>query len=216
MCSSDLYGYCHNNPIILVDYDGKDDWYNKNGVYLRSDNKESDNIVIQRWEISVDYENSTLKVMGGNYLLNTTLTAKAYSNIFTDILSKMPGIDIDDLHNGSVSTTVYKNDLNWYKFIESYNDAYHTGGVFAEIGTYNGKQNLTAYINIDIPSYKEMLSTVSNIQNLLGVHEYTGHYKCGYIHGDGSPDKVVELQKSHPSWETTTPGFKQHFETFYE
>ena len=210
------YAYCHNNPIILVDYDGKDDWYNKNGVYLRSDNKESDNIVIQRWEISVDYENSTLKVMGGNYLLDTTLTAKAYSNIFTDILSKMPGIDIDDLHNGSVSTTVYKNDLNWYKFIESYNDAYHTGGVFAEIGTYNGKQNLTAYINIDIPVYKEMLSTVSNIQNLLGVHEYTGHYKCGYIHGDGSPDKVVELQKSHPSWETTTPGFKQHFETFYE
>jgi len=29
-------------------------------------------------------------------------------------------------------------------------------------------------------------------------------------------DKIVELQKAHPSWQKTTPDFKKHFETYYE
>ena len=209
------YGYCHNNPVRLVDKNGMDDWYDQKGTFIRRDSKESDNIIIQRWEINVDYENTTLKVMGGNYLLNTNLTAEAYSNIFTDILSKMEEVNIEDLHHESVSTTVYKDYLNWYELIDSYNDAFHTGDRFAEIGQFEDKQNITAYINTDRPLYRDIFSTVSNVQNLLGVHEYLGHYKNSLVH-NSKPDKIVELQKKHSSWETTTPAFKLHFETFYE
>ncbi len=30
-----------------------------------------------------------------------------------------------------------------------------------------------------------------------------------------SPDKILQLQKGHDSWNTTTPLFKKHFETTY-
>ena len=192
-----------------------DDWYDQKGTFLRRDSKESDNIVIQRWEINVDYENYTLKVMSGNYIQNTYLTAEAYSNIFTDILSKMDDVNIEDLHNGSVSTMIFEDTKNWYNVTDSYNDAFYNSEDYAVIGNYENKQNITAYIYKDRPLHKEMFSTISNVQNLLGVHEYLGHYKNDLLH-DSTPDKIVELQKSHPSWQTTTPNFKKHFETFYE
>ena len=42
------YAYCHNNPIMLVDLDGMDDYYDYYGDFLFSDNKETDNIIIRK------------------------------------------------------------------------------------------------------------------------------------------------------------------------
>lgn len=83
----------------------------------------------------------------------------------------MDDVDIEDLHNSSVSTAVFQKDLNWYEFIDWYNDASYNTNAFAEIGEYQNKQKLTAFININDSRYKEYLSTVSNVQNLLGVHD---------------------------------------------
>lgn len=149
------------------------------------------------------------------FFQNSNISAEAYSNIFTDILSKMDDVNVEDLHEGSVSTMILEDNKNWFKIIDSYNDAFCASDDYAAIGNYDNKQNITAFIHIDRSLYKEMFSTVSNVQNLLGVHEYLGHYKKGLIH-DGSPDKIVELQKAHPSWQKTTPDFKKHFETYYE
>ncbi|WP_304213604.1 RHS repeat domain-containing protein [Phocaeicola plebeius] len=33
------YGFCHNNPVVLVDPDGMGDYYNKNGIWLGNDGK---------------------------------------------------------------------------------------------------------------------------------------------------------------------------------
>ena len=42
------YAYCHNNPIMLFDLDGMDDYYDYYGDFLFSDNKETDNIIIRK------------------------------------------------------------------------------------------------------------------------------------------------------------------------
>ena len=40
------YGYCHNDPAHLMDWDGMDDWYDKKGYFIGKDYNESDEIVI--------------------------------------------------------------------------------------------------------------------------------------------------------------------------
>lgn len=41
------YGFCHNNPVVLVDPDGMGDYYNKAGRWLGNDGRK-DNIPISQ------------------------------------------------------------------------------------------------------------------------------------------------------------------------
>lgn len=54
-----------------------------------------------------------------------------------------------------------------------------------------------------------MFSTVSNIQNLLGVHEYKGHGVLGWGSVKGNHYDVYKLQMKHATWQRTTKKFKQ-------
>ena len=40
------YNYCHNNPIIMIDPNGMDDYYTSDGVFLGTNNKKTDYIYI--------------------------------------------------------------------------------------------------------------------------------------------------------------------------
>ena len=46
--------------------------------------------------------------------------------------------------------------------------------------------------------------------NLLGVHEYYGHYINHYHHKEGVLDATYFLQRNHYSWKKTTPQFKNY------
>ena len=207
------YEYCHNTPVNLYDLDGRDDWYDKHGTFQNHFDNETDNIIIKRWEITLTFGDFDFTVCGGDYIENCLLTAEAYSNIFTDILSNMNDVDISCLHNDRVSVTIIEDDINWLKIADRYNDAFKSGDCFAEIGRFGDKQNLTAYIFKDDAYKLDFFSTVSNIQNLLGAHEYIGHFKNGY--SDNEHDKIVNIQMNHPSWEKTTENFKKHYTTYY-
>ena len=54
------------------------------------------------------------------------------------------------------------------------------------------------------------LRTVSNVKNTLGAHEYLGHGVKKYSDKTGTHHKAYELQMNHPSWQGTTPDFKQY------
>ena len=52
------YAYCHNNPVMLVDPNGMDDYYTSDGQFLGSNNKKTDYIYIsdnylstERWQL---------------------------------------------------------------------------------------------------------------------------------------------------------------------
>ena len=144
-----------------------------------------------------------------------TLTAEAYSNIFTDILSKMDGVNVKDLHNGKVSVTVWDNTSNIYTSDNYYNDSEFYGERNADIGPFQNKQRLNVYIYPIGTEERELYNTISNVQNLLGAHEYLGHYK-GNLHGDGMNHlKVYKYQMKHPSWKKTTNLYKKYLNDVY-
>ena len=72
-----------------------------------------------------------------------------------------------------------------------------------------GKPVITAYIYPIGTEERGLMNTVSNIQNLLGVHEFIGHYKNKW-HGDSSHQKVVPFQRLHNSWPKTTDTLKKY------
>lgn len=77
-----------------------------------------------------------------------------------------------------------------------------TDGTIKVTANFSGKSN----------SY---LSTVSNFQNALGIHEFQGHGIKRFHIGGGPHYKAYELQMGHPSWENTTKPFKNYLERNY-
>lgn len=53
------------------------------------------------------------------------------------------------------------------------------------------------------------MTTVENIENAIGVHEYTGHGVFNYGDKTKTHYKAYELQFSDPSWNKTTLTFKK-------
>ena len=210
------YVYCHNNPINKIDPDGMDDYYSITGQYLSHDDNGTDFIIIRDQfihELKQTYGMEWLK--SDTPISKMTLTAKAYSNIFTDILSKMDGVDVNDLYNGKVSVTVWEQTENIKTSTNNYNESDFYGGRNADIGSYKEKQRLNAYIFPMGTEERNLYNTISNVQNLLGAHEYLGHYKQN-LHGEGiTHQKVYEYQMKHSSWKRTTNSYKNYMIDLY-
>ena len=121
-------------------------------------------------------------------------------------LSKMPDVDINLLHNGKVSVYNVGN-------MKGVNNPDTNIDIAASCQTTSqGKILLTASIkDITLPLY----STVSNVQNLLGAHEFIGHGVKGW--GDVTKDhfKVYEFQMKHSTWKGTSEAFKTHTQKNY-
>ncbi|MCI6618201.1 MAG: hypothetical protein MSD82_05040, partial [Prevotella sp.] len=209
------FAYCHNNPVMLVDPDGRDDYYDKIGNFLGSNNHKTDYIFI------ADKYNSLGEWSGQHHygiisktsLADADLSAKARSKILTNTISMMEDVDVSELHNGAVSvlklSVGHGNTIN---IDDTYNDpilSYQMGQ-----NALTGKNVITANIGY---ANSLMFATRSNIQNLLGVHEYKNHYKKGLHHyaQKGGVDNNVEIYNSimqHKTWLKTTPKYKESVE----
>ena len=204
------YHFCHNNPINRVDPDGKDDYYTRDGNYLGTNSAETDNIYIAE-------KDQYRKIDDGKYEINissrvaldkTELDANAYSNIFTNVLSQMEGEDkVDNLYNNKVSVGVTFCDEDIKSQFNSPVLQERDNALTEHIGT---SIKVSAKVNYGGNGDNRFLfSTVSNIQNLLGIHEYKGHGVNRWGNANKKHYDVYMLQMKHPTWKKTTKEFKQ-------
>jgi hypothetical protein len=138
---------------------------------------------------------------------NTTLSAEAYSNIFTDVLSKSGDVNINKLYNDKISVYVSTDGAN---IKDKFNNPALIGADAATLRLNDGKIRVSAIIRAtgDDADNRYLYSTVSNVQNLLGAHEYTGHGIKGWKDSDYTHYKAYDFQMNHKSWNKTTGAFK--------
>ena len=81
----------------------------------------------------------------------------------------------------------------------------------AETRKENGKIQLTVYVHPQGDAERRAyLSTESNVENILGVHELKGHGLLGI--GSSQHWKILQMQRRHPSWKQTTPALRELYE----
>ncbi len=229
------YIYCHGNPVKLVDPDGKDDYYDINGNFIGQNNKKTDNICIGKIVGSYYDKNGKKFNQIGNVknIKDVELSAEILSKIYTNVL-KRNGFKVDKLYNGAVSVTCMNNDNESkqvdYTVHDFYNYEYNkdvdiaehivswipynpntgyaeSGPALALCDKINGKYRVSMHIYPLNAFEREYFSTVSNVVNMIGVHEFEGHGIKGIPSAEHY--KILKLQREHGSWKTTTNSFKE-------
>ena len=218
--------YCMNNPVRLVDLDGNDSYYTKNGDYIGSNNKKSDLIyIVSSYRLIRRLRNGKeFYSFGGKKTLEESdLSAKAYSKIFTNVL-KRKGIDTKRLYNGQISVNTERNSWDntmkkWNKYYEQYNvydpeneslsydpTKGQTGPAISATLHVNKKIEIVINVYSVGNEEKNYVSTESNIYNMIGIHEFNYHGRKGK--GNNQHYEILKAQRTDPSWKTTTPQFK--------
>ena len=134
---------------------------------------------------SEDYKSVLTEYSKG--INSARLTDKAASNVFTDILEKMPDVDSEKLHNGKVS--IYNGKPNKDGSPAGANDPERPSGLantaVKGVTSYRGDaKEGTIKVTVNFRYQRNsQLSTVSNVQNALGVHEFQGHGEKRYAIG---------------------------------
>ena len=207
------YHYCHNNPFNRVDPDGKDDYYNRNGVFLGTNNAKTDNIYITN-------EGQYRQIKDGRYIINihsrvaldeAELDADAYSKIFTNCF-KLGGGDCSELVDGMIQITVWQNEGGKKVSYNSTEKSNNDGNATADTNRdHTNGALITAYIWPLGTEERQLFSTRSNINSTIIDHEYKGHYEKGLVHKDGVPDPIYKIQKRSINWEKATLQYQEYY-----
>jgi hypothetical protein len=209
-----------NNPIIGTDpTGGLSPIYGKNGKFLGVDSEGFKGKVITMDEglfnqltdngaNILDHDFTMSLANNGifaNFLSDGLLSAKAYSRVLTDIVSKTEGItNFGEIKGGGID-------------IYSWTDPSKRLGLTDLKPTrYQADQNSKS-VSMNY-AYRNEMNTVESIQSYLGVHEWQGHVIRGYHHGTGIHDKTYGLQRTHstfPRLRMTNPGLYEEVNQRY-
>ena len=100
-----------------------------------------------------------------------------------------------------------------YAFSTDYNTPYDKVRFLSTKNTFNinyMRTEIRVSVNQNTESTKMMLTTVENIVNALGAHEYRGHGIDNYGDKTHNHHKAYENQFHHSSWWGTTEIFKRN------
>lgn len=212
------YHYCHNNPFIRIDPDGKDDYYNSDGIYLGTNRAKTDFIYISN-------EGQYRKLENGKYAINISsrvslnnaeLTAHAYSNIFTNCF-RLGGGNCNELADRKIQVTVWQRS-GGSKFSENHTSesAFEGNGLASTSKDQTNGAKITVYIWPQGEEERNLFSTRSNINSTIIDHEFKGHYKDGLVHIEGVPDPTFKKQKESINWKRATQEYKDYFNIVIE
>lgn len=206
------YHFSNNNPILFTDPDGRaaSPYYDQDGNFLGNDekgftgnvyvttkeafNKNATNGVADSKAIQTDENTIGLQ--------EADLSSQAVSNVYTNILEQS-GYDLSKIENGRIS--IMKGD-------DRVNDPDLRTDYQSTAGPAN-KFKIT--INQQANDAKVELTTVENIVNSTGAHEYQGHGE-NQFGPKVTHYKAYEQQFMDKSWEGTTPDFKRRYDGRYQ
>lgn len=149
----------------------------------------------------------------GVKLTDSGISAKALSKIFTHIVGRMPEVDLNELDGKQINVVKWSRDI--YSNCINVDDQYgNCNDGDDETNANTAGNNITVFFG---GNEKKMFETQSNIQNMLGVEEYTCHFKNQWHHyqkGSGKSNKTDNIKifnqiMSHPTWNKTTDTYKK-------
>jgi hypothetical protein len=193
------YSYCLNNPLSYTDPSGNlyNPVYDKYGNHLGNT---SEGFVgaplVYSGTDKHDWKSMTAKaavnVKGVSLLQDAALSAEAFSKIYTHVLQK-GGYDTKNLIGEAVA-------------VNNGSDQFNNPNLNTKFASGSTRYPSRVTVNQLSENTAKYLTTVENIQNALGVHEFIGHGKFGY--DLETHYKAFELQIKDPTWDKTTDVFK--------
>lgn len=213
--------YCHNNPVMKIDPDGKDDYYTSDGKFLGTNNEKTDYIYIS--DNYKQLKNGSYAIKSRVSLPDAELSSEAYSKIIGNCLNMM-GIDLSDFVDNKVQVAVWnvatdkdgKPDANGNVSTKDYTDnaQFEEGISLNSLALTADDHSKGALITVNIwkkgSEERSLISTRSNIQSLVGDHEYKGHFGNNWKHKQNVSDPTYHFQMNEPTWKKTTQTFKNY------
>ena len=195
------YVYCGNNPIMMVDPNGEDEYFNEYGFYLGSDNSESNNVrmITQNdWDFfkNVNEDDMTESISADFGTAVGSLISESDPSVFSDdaILGVYQhyGFESGDFEICEIKNTIECNSKEF------------------ESGKYGmGYQSSTGNVYVPVSRNRKM-ALYDNLYNIINTFDHEYKHKI-----DKASDKNVReinadnYQMNTASWENTTIQFKE-------
>jgi hypothetical protein len=140
-------------------------------------------------------------------LKDVTLSAEAYSRLFTHILSFTMKDKLEKVRNKKVAVESWRKDKPEFFAIDSEESDPES------LARFNSIKRYLAAVITNADDSQNTYQTIWNVINILGAHELLGHGETGWWDNNHYTHHLPYLfQMGHPTWKNTTPEFKEIME----